>query len=174
MLGKNNFTSIQNNLSSLAWDWKLLLFTTSAVAIGSVIRLAYRVGFNEGVYQSIDLSHQTCCIYFIDSFLIPISIGLLAAALALFSRRLGGLLVALVALIWTTVTYGFWHRGTLGILKLAELKNFSDLPNQSQTLLPLNNATWWDLLVLATVVAEIVWLSKIVIETFHYSRKRFL
>ena len=132
-------------------------------AVGSIVRLAFNFGYNRAVFVTRDTSLDGCCINFLESYLIPITLCLCLGLIGLWLRRAIGFYLALFALFATGLFYLLWYRGTLAILRDAELTHFSLLPAQRQKLLPLYNATWWDLTVLAVVLVVIVWLIKILV-----------
>ncbi len=43
------------------------------------------------------------------------------------------------------------------IMQLGGVRDFSQLQEQQQYLLPLNRATWWDIVVLGVVVIALIW-----------------
>lgn len=151
------------------WEFGLPLLLMFCTAMGSIIRLAFNFGYNRAVFVTRDSSLNGCCINFLESYLIPITLCLCVGLIGLWLRRAIGFYLALLALTATGIFYLLWYRGTLAILRDAELTHFSLLPDQPQKLLPLYNATWWDLIVLAVVLIVIVWLIKILV-----SRRRSL
>lgn len=135
----------------------VLIVILSILAGLSTIRLAVNLGYNYGVFRSIGGDHSTCCINFLESFLILITMGLYAALLGLLLKRTAGVLLSLLGLFLVVGSYLSWYRGTLSIIRLAEIQRFDQLPHQSQKWIPLAYSNWWDIAVLALILLLIVW-----------------
>src|SRR5262245_19444447 len=122
----------------------VLIVVVSLLLIVSTIRLVFNLGFNYGVFHSVGGTHSTCCINFLESFLIPITVGLFVSRFGLLLKRGGGLLLSLLGLSLGALSYFAWYRGTLSLLRSAELQRFDQLPDQAQKLLPLAGSDRWD------------------------------
>jgi len=125
--------------------------------LGSAGRLAFNFGYNYAVFETVEVSHPHCCVNFLESYLIPITICLCVALVGLLIKRRVGFYLTTVSLIGIGVLYLLWYRATLSVIRDAELASFSQLPDQAQKVLPLNGATWWDLVVLAVVIGIFIW-----------------
>lgn len=104
-----------------------------------------------------DVKRITCYIASAVSFRIPISFGLIVCAVGLWSKRLFSLIVSLFALVGTAEIYREWHAATLDDMKMFGAPTFADLMDQKQTLLPLYQANWWDVIVLGSVIFVFIW-----------------
>jgi len=139
------------------WQFRLLVSLASITAGLSALRVAFSFGYNYGVFRAVDGVHSTCCLTFLDSFVVPITIALILAVVGMWSRKRIGLFVSFAALLFIPVIYVYWYLGTLSIMRKAEISSFDQMPNQSQYLLSLANATWWDVYVLFVVIVLIIW-----------------
>lgn len=152
------FLSIPHKLETqVKWQFRVVAGLASATAALSALRVAFNLGYNYGVFRSVDGVHLTCCVNFLESFLIAITMALIVAVVGLWSRRKVGFITSLGALVLIPVIYLFWYLGTRSIMRRAEISSFEQMPDQSQHLLPLAYATWWDVYVLLLVIALIVW-----------------
>lgn len=155
--------SIPHKLGTqLKWQFRVAAGLSSLTAALSALRVAFNLGYNYGVFQNLDGVHSTCCINFLESFLIPITIALILSVAGLWSRKEAGFLVSLSFLVLIPVIYLSWYFGTRSIMRRAEISTFDLMPDQSQHLLTLAYATWWDVYVLFLTIALIVWQLKAV------------
>lgn len=161
MLIFKRWHNLTNGLSSLqTWDYRIALCVATSTAIVSALRVSFNLGYNHGVFKSLDGNHMTCCVKLLDSFLIAITIGFAVTAMGLWSQRATGFFLSLLALFCVLGFYVLWHRSTLSLLPRMEVQDFSQLPNQGQQLLVLLDATWWDLAVLAITIFLFAWQIK--------------
>jgi glucan phosphoethanolaminetransferase (alkaline phosphatase superfamily) len=149
---------------NLALRWRRIprmrraaVVTLTSIAVINLFRLTYDFGYNSGAFEFSFTAHGSRYIGFLESFLIPITLGLFLAAIFISTPRPIGILLSLVGLISVFVFYYLWYRGTLGIIHVAEVEDFWRLPGERQRLLPLSYATWWDVAVLAIVIMLFVW-----------------
>lgn len=131
----------------------LLIF----LIVGTAVRLAFNFGYNYAVFETVESSHPDCCVNFLESYLIPITVFLCVALVGLLIKRRVGFYLTTVSLVSIGILYLLWYRATLSVIRNAELASFSQLPDQAQKVLPLNGATWWDLVVLAVVIGIFIW-----------------
>jgi hypothetical protein len=150
-----NLTNSLHNSASL--DYRFALCVAALTALLSALRVSFDLGYNYGVFKSLEGNHSTCCVYFLGKFLIPITIGFAVVVIGLWLRRSTGFFLSMLALLWVGGFYVLWHLGTLSLLPRMEVRDFSQLPNQGQHLFVLIDATWWDLAVLAIMVVLFVW-----------------
>lgn len=149
--------------------YRLILIVLVLTAIVSALRISFNLGYNLGTFRHSELTHLTCCVHLTDSFLIGSLVGLVVSAASLLTRKVIGLLFSMLGLLWVAVTYILWYRATLSILRTAEVDSFYRLVDQSQYLLPLDQATWWDVAVLAIVILLLLWH----LATLVFTVKRF-
>ncbi len=126
-------------------------------AIGSALRVAFYLGYNLRTFELSDQIHRTCCLNFRDSFLIGVTLGLIVTATGLLTRNRIGRIFSMLGLLWAVTVYILWYRATQSVIRNSEVDSFEGLRNQTQYLLPLNRATWWDLAVLAIVILLLAW-----------------
>jgi hypothetical protein len=131
----------------------VLVFT----AIVSLIRVAFNLGYYYSAFECVTSPDLTCAVTFEGSFFMGTTLGLCLLTLGLWSRRSLGFLLSFIALIWIGLVYILWYRGTLSVMKMAEVEHFSQLPNQHQYFLPLIEATWWDIAVLVLALIVFIW-----------------
>ena len=91
-----------------------------------------------------------------DNFLLVI-IALVCSSVGLWSRRVFGFLLSMIALMCLAGTYILWYLATLSTMEMYGAKDFSQLQDQQQHLLPLHNATWWDIVVLGVALIVFIW-----------------
>jgi hypothetical protein len=144
-------------------QFRVAVSIASLTAALSALRVAFNLGYNYGVFHSVDGVHVSCCVNFLESFLIPITIALILSVVGLWSRKGTGFLMSLVALIVIPIIYVSWYFGTRSIMRRAEISTFEKMPDQSQHLLTLAYATWWDVYVLLLVIVLIMWQLKAVV-----------
>lgn len=143
-----------------SWDYKIALCLAALTASISVLRVFFNLGYNYGVFKSLEGNHTTCCINLLESYLIPITAGFIVTAVGLWLRRATGFLISLLALFWVGVVYILWHLSTLSAMREYEAQKFSQMLGQEQHLLALLDATWWDLVVLAITLVLFTWQIK--------------
>jgi hypothetical protein len=144
-------------------QFRVAVSIASLTAALSALRVAFNLGYNYGVFHSVDGVHVSCCVNFLESFLIPITIALILSVVGLWSRKGTGFLMSLVALIVIPIIYVSWYFGTRSIMRRSEISTFEKMPDQSQHLLTLAYATWWDVYVLLLVIVLIMWQLKAVV-----------
>jgi hypothetical protein len=127
----------------------------------SVLRITFNLGYNSGTFDMSTASHKSCCVNFLESYLIPIIACLFVSALGLWWRRAAGFFVSLFALSFAGVVYIQWYQATFNIMQDNGIQAFSQMPFQQQQLLTLNDATWWDLAVLSVIAITALWQLKV-------------
>lgn len=162
--------TLEKNLKdSTSWDYKVALSVVLLTASVSALRVAFNIGYsiakNEPEYlKCIDLSGNEWSIGFLESYLMPIVVGLLLSFIGLWLRRATGFFLSLLALLWVVQVYIAWYLATLSIMRDVEITDFSRMPFQQQQILTLNNAVWWDIAVLSVTVILCVWHIKALIK----------
>lgn len=151
-----------NDLKSKAaispvWGYKPALDLVTLIAVVSALRLSFNLGYYYRAFECTLSAGIGCPLTLLGSFLLGTTAGLVVLAIGLWLRRGAGLWLSLSALFWEIILYVQWYRATRWIIGVAEVPDFWHLPNQQQRLLPLNDATWWDILVLAVVILLLVW-----------------
>lgn len=142
------------------WQVRLVVGVTGLTAAISALRLAFNLGYNYGLFKAVDGVHTTCCVNFLESFLLPITIGLVLSTAGIYVQRPIGFLLSLLALLAIPFTYIAWYLKTLSIMRRAEFESFSQLPSQRQHVLSLAYASWWDIWVLSVAILLILWQLK--------------
>ena len=123
----------------------------------SALRIAFNLGHNYWVFRTVDGTHASCCINFLESFLIPITIALILSVVGLWSRKVSGFFLSLVSFLIIAGIYVSWYFETLSVMRRAEIGVFEHMPDQSQHLLTLAYASFWDVYVLLLVIVLIMW-----------------
>lgn len=126
-------------------------------ASASALRLAFHLGYFYHLFKCTRLVRLTCYLSMEGSYVCVITLTLLLSAVGLWSQRRLGFLVSLLALAGLGEVYRQWYLASLSTMEMYGAKTFSELPEQQQHLLPLYNATWWDLVVLAVAVTVFIW-----------------
>lgn len=85
---------------------------------------------------------------------IRIGIALLLSVLGFLSRRMVGLLMAMLALVWVGLEYVAWFVWSMRIRSNAEIETF---PSSAGNALNLYGASVSNLVVLALVIAVLLW-----------------
>lgn len=78
-------------------------------------------------------------------------------AVGLWLRNRAGFLLSFIASLCVLGVYFKWYTTTVSALPAMEISDFSQLSGQRQYLLPLLDATSWDLAVLATTTVLFFW-----------------
>ena len=142
------------------WQFRLVVGIVGLTAAISALRIAFNLGYNYGLFKAVDGVHTTCCVNFLESFLLPITTGLVLSTAGIYVQRPIGFLLSLIALLAIPFTYVAWYLGTLSIMRHAEVGSFSQLPSQQQHVLTLADASWWDIWVLSIAILLILWQSE--------------
>lgn len=140
-----------------AWQANTSAALLIILVIGNALRVAFHFGFNRASFNILDGNHVACCSSFIDEFLILISLGLIVSAAGVWTRSKKGSAVSLIALLFALLSYSGWYLSTRSIMRKSDVETFGQLPNQTQSLLTLIDATWWDVIALAIVLLMILW-----------------
>lgn len=136
---------------------KAATFFLGVAATINALRSTFNVGYNYGTFVHSYTPHGNCCVGFLESFIIPITLGLIVSAFFISRRTPMGTVVSLLALLVVIFFHLLWYRGTRSILQAAEVESFWRLPDEKQYVLPLSYATWWDILVLGVVIILLIW-----------------
>lgn len=86
-----------------------------------------------------------------------VTLSLVLSAIGLWSRRLLGFLFSLISLAWIGETYREWYTATLYNMQIFGAREFFQLQDQQQYLLPLDHAGWWDIVVLGVALIVFIW-----------------
>lgn len=143
------------NVSSL--DYNIARYMALLIAVGSALRLSFNIGYNYSVFKNLEGNHVGCCVNFLESYLIPITAGLILTAIGLGVKKPAGFFLSLLTLTLVGGFYILWYLGTLSIMREYQARDFSQLARQQQYLLPLYEASWWDLIVIAVTVTLFLW-----------------
>jgi hypothetical protein len=141
----------------MSWDYRVAGYVAALTAAVSLFRLTFRLGYNYGTFESSTANHITCCIGFVESVVIVITAGVALIAFGLWLRNRAGLLLSFIASLCVLGFYYRWYSSTVSALPRMEVTDFSQLPSQQQYLIPLLDATSWDLAVLAVVTVLFFW-----------------
>lgn len=133
----------------------------------AVLNLFWLVIGYSALYHSIAISVAQGGSPLIDQSMIRrdlmIELALVVAAVGGLARKVSGLLLSLVALIWVGVEYIWWFIWTKRTIAAAGL---SELPAGLPQAGNLAGATSWNLVVLVVVVLLFIWEASMVRETF--------
>jgi hypothetical protein len=174
MLKIKLFHHLTDGLRSLwSWDYRVALSVAVIAASVSALRITFNLGYNYGIFKYTELTHATCCVGFLESYLIAVTAGLLISAVGLWSQRAAGFFLSLLGLVWIGIVYSLWHISTLSIMYKADIQDFSHFPDQQQHLLTLDSATWWDLVVLSVVITLFIWQIKTLVVILRTSRVKY-
>lgn len=144
---------------------RLALTAIVVTAVVSALHLSFNMGYH---YELLMCTHPSppypssfrqfdwALSFEGDNFLL-VTLALVFSAVGIWSRRVLGFLLSLIALICVAGIYILWYLRTLSIMELFNVRNFSSMQDQQQHLLPLYNATWWDLVVLGVALIVFVW-----------------
>jgi hypothetical protein len=91
---------------------------------------------------------------------LRIEVVLIIAALGLLSRKVSGLIISLIALIWIGIEYLNWYIWTQRTIEAADI---IEIPRVIPGAGNLYGATGWNIAVLAIVSALFVWEAKTLI-----------
>lgn len=152
------WSNLANKLLTIqTWDYRIAFCLAASTALVSALRISFNLGYNYGVFKSLDGNHLTCCVNFLESFLIPIAIATSVVAIGLWTKTAAGFLLSLFTTFCVIGLYVLWYLRTLSLLPRMEVPDFARLPNQGQHLVALLDASWWDLAVLAIICSLLVW-----------------
>lgn len=145
-----------------SWDYKVASVIAMLTASVSALRLAHDIGYSVAIHTSdytehIRLSEPEWSLGFVETHLLGIATGLIVSGIGLWSRKFIGFLLSFLALLWVGMNYVLWYAGTLSTMRDVEIHDFSEMPDQSQHLLALIDATWWDMVVAAITIILFGW-----------------
>lgn len=152
--------------------YKLAMALVGAITAVNSLRVVFNLGYNYAAFERSYTAHGGCCIGFLESYVIPITMAFLVSGLLMSRKTRVTMLLSLLGLWLVVLFYFLWYRGTLSILRAAEVANFWSLPNQKQYLLPLGYATWWDIVVLAVALILIGWHLKVFVSSVTSTARR--
>ena len=133
--------------------WTAIVLTTGV----SALRLAFNMGYYYHLFRCAPSLRLGCFLSMEGSYILGVTFALVLSAIGLWSRRLLGFLLSLIALAWLAEIYREWYVATLSIMQMGGVRDFSQLQDQQQYLLPLNGATWWDIVVLGVALIVFIW-----------------
>lgn len=132
----------------------------------SALRLSFNLGSRYEVFMSVypSLSRDAPFLTQIDrafsfegeAFLL-VTLTLIFSALGLWTRRVFGFLVSLIALASLAGIYLLWYRATLSLMEMFGAKDFSEMSDQERYQLPLQGSTWWDIVILGVALIVFIW-----------------
>ncbi len=137
--------------------YKAALGVVALTSVVSSLRLSFTLGYKYGVFKSLGGNHTSCCVGFAESYLVTITIGLAVAAIGLWLQRRMWFFLSALASFCVLAAYVLWYFSTQAMLGRMEVEDFFQLPNQGQHMFALLDASWWDLIVLATTTLLFIW-----------------
>lgn len=139
------------------WGFRVALGAVVLTASVSALRLTFHLGYHYHLFRCTRLVRLTCYLSMEGSYILVATFALILSAVGLWSRRVLGFLLSLLALALLGEVYRQWYLGTLSLMEMYGLRNFSQNPDQQQYLLPLEGAAWWDIVVLGVALIVLVW-----------------
>ncbi len=137
------------------------LYILVLVALLNTLRVTYNMGYSagwdDGAYaasQAFLSGHNP-----IELRQLRIALTLVVMALGFWSRRVAGIYVAMVSIMWIGWEYLDWWQFSLNWLQQAEVISFSEVHNPDLKYVgQLFGASWWDIGVLLITAMMLAWL----------------
>jgi hypothetical protein len=155
-------------------EFRVAVLVCLTVATLNGLYVAYRIGYFDGRMSSgspyisshQDISH--------DVMRLRIEFAFLAAGIALWSRRIIGLWVALIATLFIEIQYAVWYLDTRRWLREMQITDFSQLPvpGEWKHFGGLSLATPWDILLFAFATTLFAWQVSVVVALIVTARRR--
>lgn len=150
--------NLTRKLPNPPWGFKVAFTAIVVTTSVSALRLAFHLGYFYHLFNCAPLLLRlTCFLTMEGSYILGVMIPLALSAIGLWSRRLVGFLLSLLALAGLAEIYREWYVATLSIMQMYGAPDFSQLQGQQQYLLPLNGANWWDIVVLGVALTVFIW-----------------
>lgn len=152
---------VVRKLNCGSWDLKITLGIVATAAIASLLRMIYLIGYMAG-QDSLDPYSEAVSDndfpYILNGFRLAIVVGLVVAAVGLWSRKAYGFFLSIIALVWAGVGYVRWYNYSVAFLRNVEVSGYADLHSpELQHTGGLHGATWWDVAVLGAVAMLLLW-----------------
>lgn len=154
--------------SFVSRDVKIALAVVTFTAIGSATFFTYSLGYTNGYEDFMSTFAKTCSSlasisdndfpYWLNIVHLYIALEFFISAIGLWSRRVFGFFLSLLALLGVFLVYVWWYLETLNYLTNTELikyTKFSIAYNQNIGL--FREATRWDIIVLVAAVVLFLW-----------------
>lgn len=142
-------------------EFKSVAFVCIIVVALNVLVMAYSFGYVNGIAACGYPSHFTGGHrdFFHDFLRLRIEVALLIIAIGLWSRRVLGFLISLLATMFVGYQYGLWYLDTKRWLREMNVSDFSQLPVPSEwaNFAGLYRGTPWDLFLFAFTTALFIW-----------------
>jgi hypothetical protein len=158
--------SVFGKLRNSLWGFRVALTAIVLMASVSALRLSFNLGYHYELFLCVYPSLSPDAPFFTqlkwalsfegEKFLL-VTLALVFAALGLWTRRVFGFLISLIALACLAGIYLLWYRATLSMMETIGFKDFSQWTIQPQHILPLAEATWWDIVVLGAALLVFIW-----------------
>lgn len=149
--------NLTGKLPNSLWGFRLVLTAILLTTGVSALRLTFNLGYYYNRFECTELWQITCYLSMAGSYVIVITASLVLSAIGLWSRRLLGFLFSLISLAWIGETYREWYTATLYNMQIFGAREFYQLQGQQQYLLPLDQAGWWDIVVLGVALIVFSW-----------------
>lgn len=149
--------SLTNKLRDPIWGFNVVLMAVVLTASATALRLAFQLGYDYHLFGCTRLVPIDCFVSFRGSYFLGVTLALGLSAIGLWLRRVLGFLLSLIALTFLGTVYVAWYLGTLSSMEMFGVRDFSQNPEQAQYLLPLQGATWWDIVVLGVALLVFIW-----------------
>ena len=152
---------IARELGCRSWYLKIALGIISTVAVASLLRAIYLIGYVAG-QDSVDpfgaaVSNNDFP-YIINGFRLVIALGLVAAAVGLWLNRVVGFFFSTLALALVAAIYGRWYCYSMAFLRNVEVPSYTDLNSPDlQHAGWLHGTSWWDVVVLGATGTLLLW-----------------
>jgi hypothetical protein len=163
----------------LCWDFGLAISLSTFIAGTSTLFIAYSLGYVEGQDKFETLYRTTCntCInitgggnffHTLNALHLGITLALIISAVGLWSRKVIGLFLSLIASISIFGIYIWWYLDTLHFLRYTVEVPMND-PYYKEVGL-LHGALSWDRVVLIVAIVLFTWELKTLMRTLRNSR----
>lgn len=105
---------------------------------------------------------------------LKIELGLLAIAVGLRSKRVGGFWISVLATLFIEYQYTLWYVDTQRWLREMHVSNFSEMPvpREWPNFAGLYLATPWDFVIFVFTTALFIWQLRVVIALITNMRRR--
>lgn len=140
----------------------LFLLIATINALYFAFRIGYFAGYDAGAYGCHVPAHQD---YSADIMRLKIEVALVLIVAGLWSRRILGFLISLLATMFVEYQYGLWYLDTQRWLREMQVTDFSQLPVPSEwpNFAGLYRATPWDFALLVFFTALFAWQVRVLI-----------
>lgn len=145
--------------------YKLAFGIAALTCALNALWVAYQIGYSygqAGCGYPCTSGHQDFIQLLIQ---LRITIALIVIVFSLFSRRVAGFLISILALSYIAAEYIWWYFDSLRWLKEIGVGDFSKLPapHEIQHAGNLYGATWWNLMVLVVAIILLTWEMKVLL-----------